>query len=240
MTSSAVVPSSTTSITQAMQKQDAITEVPYVLDLMESLGLEGLCAGYAMDWLRTRLKAKLFNISLKRIGKMAVRHAKQYEADPHSTESFRETADAYGLIMGHHFDWQVPKKVSDEEWKAPKATKVHIKMDLDPVTNLPFRSDMVYYISLTYIDRGREKGHGFAMDCRGTPWLADWGSGVYECTGMRAQDVFMCHTKLLATNMVKSGLTVTGARCYYVGLKAVKPAKPPIPDKPAIPPVDEF
>jgi len=218
-----------------MLKQPGITESEFTLRLINRIGLEGLCAAYAMDWLRTRLEAKLFDVSIKRIKEMAVRHAAQFKSKRSSTESFKKTADAYELIMGHHFDWQVPEEDTDVQWKAPKATKVYlVPTDLKPVTDLPFRSDMVYYISLTFEDQiGRPHGHGFGMDCRGTPWLADWGSGVYECTGMTAQEVFMCHMKKFAANMKELGGTLTGARCYYLGMKAKKPAFLPVePDEP--------
>jgi hypothetical protein len=226
-----------------MHKQKGITEIPFTKRVMDRLGLEGLCAGYAMDWLRSRLKSELFVMSKRRIAQMADRHAEQFEAELDSTESFRKTADAYGLIMGHHFDWQVPEEDTHEEWKAPVATNAYRDWKpqddpafaLPPVANLPFRSDMVYYISLTFEDMiGLATGHGFGMDCRGTPKLADWGSGVYECPGMRAHDVFMSHMKAMNQVAKKRHLTLTDARCYYVGLKAMK--RPPAPPKPAIPP----
>jgi hypothetical protein len=239
MSSPTVLPGSSSaeppSITRSMLKQRGITQSAKVLEFIADIGLEGLCAAYAMDWLRTRLEAKLFDVSIERIEEMAVRQAAQFKAKRSGTEPFKKTADAYKLIMGHHFDWKVPKEVTDEEWKAPKATIVHLKpTDLKPVTDLPFRSDMVYYISLTYEDQiGFEHGHGFGMDCRGTPWLADWGSGVYECTGMTAQEVFMFHMKMFAKNMKAQAGALTGARCYYLGIKAKKPAFLPVePDEP--------
>jgi hypothetical protein len=55
-----------------MLKQRGITQSAKVLEFIADIGLEGLCAAYAMDWLRTRLEAKLFDVSIERIEEMAV------------------------------------------------------------------------------------------------------------------------------------------------------------------------
>jgi hypothetical protein len=166
--------------------------------------LEGLCAAFAMDWLKARVTASSFDLTTTfqqrdRITSMGAHHLLQRKAELGCTEPFKYVADSYGLFLTHHFDWR-PKD-----------------------TDLQFRTDMAYYISLSYLDeferlRGPQ-GHGFAMDCRGTPWLADWGSGLYECTGMSAQEVFLAHVRLIEEGMSEEGKTVTDARCYYVGLK---------------------
>jgi hypothetical protein len=188
-------------ITASMARLPGITELEITHKVMRLFELDGLCAAFAMDWLKARVTASSFDLTTElqqrdRIMAMGAHHLLQRKAELGSTEPFKYVADSYGLFLAHHFDW------------GPKDT------------DLQFRTDLAYYISLSYLDENDDlqgpQGHGFA---RGTPWLADWGSGLYECTGMSAQEVFLSHVRLLQEGMSKEGKTITDARCYYVGLK---------------------